>query len=140
MQSLLERKSPNCSSCKDCKSTLVEHGNELHTEYLRLVLCGGLKIPSLELLHYTTSVFGILQRVEEMVRKSNVGERVACEHLLKIFGPTPEFVCETHNEKAGQVANRIITNIYFNNAQKESKDAKRKDSLQGSKISQLEKR
>ena len=74
-----------------------------------------------------------------MVRASNVGERVACEHLLKIFGPSREFVCEAHNEQAGLMANRIITNIYFNNAQKESKDAKRKDSLQGFKKRQLDK-
>ena len=60
-------------------------------------------------------------------------KRFACEHLLKIFGPTPEFLCEVHDEQAGQIANRIIRNIYFDNAQKESRDAKRKDSMDGSK-------
>ena len=138
MKSLLERKKPDCAECKKC---LVDHGNELHTEYLNLVSRGGLKVPSLELLHYTATSFGILDLIESLVRNSNVGERYACEHILKLFGPSPEFACnaEHHNDIAAKVANRIIVNIYFNNAQKESKDAKRKDNLAAFKVRQRKK-
>ena len=50
-------------------------------------------------------------------------------YIFQLFGPAPDFVCEEHNDWAGKIANRIIINIFFNNAQKESKDAKRKDTL-----------
>ncbi len=121
------------SSCSDCKTRLLNQRSEEHTEYLRLVSRGGLKIPSLSLIQYTSAVFGMLQEIEPLVQKSNVSERHACEHLLKLFGPTSDFVCEKHNEQAGKVANRILVNIFYNNSQKESKDTKRKDSIEGFK-------
>lgn len=127
---LVEKKKPDC---KECKTNLLDHGNLLHTEYVNLVSRGGLKVPSLELLHYTASVFGILEAIEPMVRNSNCVDRYACEHLLKMFGPTPEFVCHHHNESTGKIANRMIINCFYNNMQKESKDAKRKCSVTGFK-------
>ena len=119
--------------CKICKTCLVNHSNEEDMQYVCLVSRGGLRKPSVELSQYTSTMFGMLQIIDPIVRKSSVGERTACEHLLKLFGPTPDFVCTEHNEWAGKVANRIIINIFYNNAQKESKDAKRIDSICGFK-------
>ena len=127
IKSLLDKEKN--SKCVTCKTCLVDHGNEINTEYLRLVSRGGLRIPSLDLLEYTAQMFGILQLLEPVLRKYTVNERSACEHIFQLFGPAPDFVCEDHNDWAGKIANRIIINIFFNNAQKESKDAKRKDSL-----------
>ena len=138
VKELLEKKKPACSSCK---SSLLHHGNELHTEYLNLLSRGGLRTPSLELLQYASSLFGILELIDPLVRKYNVGERFACEHLLKKYGPTPEFMCvnEEHNKLAARVAIRIVINIYYNNSQKESKDSKRKESVTGMKARQRKK-
>lgn len=138
VKELLQTKKLDCSACKSC---LRDHGNELHTEYLKLLSRGGLRTPSLELLHYASSLFGILELTDPLVRKSNVAERFACEHILKKFGPTPEFMCENekHNELASKVAIRIAINIYYNNAQKESKDTKRKEKVAEFKTRQRKK-
>ena len=109
---------------------LLDHNNEINTEYLKLVSRGGLKIPSSSLLHYTASTFGMLQMLEPVLRRYEVNERSACEHLFELYGPAPEFVCDEHCEWAGKIADRIIVNIYFNTAQTESKDKKRKDNVE----------
>ena len=122
-------------------------GTTISSECVRISLStststgGGLKVPSLELLHYISALFGILQIVDPLVRKSNCRERIACEHILKKFGPTPEFMCcdEEHNKKASTVAIRIAINIFYNNSQKESKDSKRKDKVKGFKTRQRKK-
>ena len=140
VKSLLETKK-NKSDCVNCKACLVDHGNELHTEYVNLLSRGGLKVPSLELLHYISSLFGILELVDPLVRKSNCRERIACEHILKKFGQTAEFMCEDeeHNKMASTVAIRIAINIFYNNSQKESKDSKRKEKVKGFKTRQRKK-
>ena len=63
------------------------------------------------------------------MRKYNVNERRACEKIMKLYGPTPDFACDEHSEWSGKIANRIIINIFFNDAQKDSKDAKRKGTV-----------
>ena len=78
VKSHVVRKKPDCATCKKC----LLHANELHTEYLNLVSRRGLKVPSLELLHYTATSFGILKLIEALVRDSNVGKRYACEHIF----------------------------------------------------------
>ena len=82
VKELLQTKKLDCSACK---SYLRDHGNELHTEYLKLLSRGGLRTPSLELLHYASSLFGIMELTDPLVRKSNVAEHFACEHILKKF-------------------------------------------------------
>ena len=106
---------------------LLDHNNEINTKYLKLLSRGGLKIPSSSLLHYSASTFGMLQMLEPVLRRYNVNERRACEHLFELYAP--DFVCDEHCEWAGKIANRIIVNIFYNNAQKESKDKKRKDNV-----------
>ena len=53
-----------------------------------------------------------------MVKNSDVVERYARKHIMKLFGPAPEFMCDLdgHNELAAKVANRTIVNsqsLYF---------------------------
>ena len=127
VKSLLDKeKNSTCSACKTC---LLDHDNEINTEYLRLVSRGGLRTPSSALMQYTGSMFGMLQMLEPVIRKFNVNERRACERLFELYGAAPDFVCEEHNEWAGKIANRIIVNIFYNNVQKASKDKKRKQSV-----------
>ena len=136
IKSLLEafdRQKPRVD-CSLCKMFLLHHNNEINTEYLKLVSRGGLNIPSSSLLHYSASTFGMLQMLEPVLRRYNVNERRACEHLFGLYGPEPDFVCDEHCEWAGKIANRIIVNIFYNNAQKESKDKKRKDNVELTKF------
>ena len=116
VKSLLDK-----TSCAACKTSLLDHDNDEHTGYLQNVSRGGLSVPSLALSHYASSIFGTLEILEHIVVNSNVCVRPACEHLLKLFGPSADFVCRLHNEWAQKITNRIIINIFYNNLQKESK-------------------
>ena len=55
----------------------------------------GLKVPTLELLHYNATSFRILELNESLVWNSNIGKRYACEHVLKLFGQSPDFAAHT---------------------------------------------
>ena len=131
IKSLLDKKI--CSKCSLCKMFLLDHDNQINSEYLHLVSRGGLRIPSASLVHYPATTFGMLQMLEPVIRKYDVNDWRACEHLFGLYGPAPDFVCDEHDEWAGKIANRIIVNIFYNNSQKESKDRKRKETVIGFK-------
>ena len=100
IKSLMEKE--NISKCSLCKTFLIDHCNEINTEYLRLVSRGGLRVPSQDLMDYTVPMFGMLEMLEPIMRKYNVNERRACEKIMKLYDPTPDFTCDEHSEWSGK--------------------------------------
>ena len=122
------------SHCNICISILKASPNDLsHTEYLRNMSRGGLIIPSVKLVQHVSSGFSTLDLTDNLISKSEVPVRVAAEYILRLFSCKIDFVCPLHLEWGQKYANRIITNIFYNNMQKKSKDYKRKEQLTGFK-------
>ena len=118
------------SDCNACISMLKASSNDLsHAEYLRNMSRGGLIIPSLQLAQYASSGFSTLDFVDNLISKSEVPARIAAEHILKLFLCKVDFVCSLHFDWGQKYANRIITNIFYNNMQKKSKEYRRKEHL-----------
>ena len=116
--------------CNECISILKASSNDIsHAEYLRTMSRGGLIMPSLKLAQHVSSGFSTLDLTDNLISKSGVPARVAAEHILKLFSCKVNFVCSLHFEWGHKYANRIITNIFYNNMQKQSKDHKRKEQL-----------
>ena len=56
-----------------------------------------------------------------MIDKTKRHERDAAENVLKFNDMSLSFLCESHSQ-AIKLINRIICNVYFNNAQKHVDD------------------
>ena len=119
------------SKCDTCVLMLQASAKDLtNATYLDNMSRGNLTTPSSNLVQHVANAFYTLDLVDCLIIKSQVPARIAAEHILQIFSDNSDFVCVSHLEWDEKYSNRIVTNIFYNNMQKESKDRKRKDDLE----------
>lgn len=128
---------------KCCTSYLIEKSISVKNpdySYIEILSRGGLTIPSMNLANYVCSAFAMLDFTAPTTLKSDIADRTAAEHVLfHQLQSFETFTCDTHKEKGQKLANRIITNIYFNNKRKQSTDTVMKDKVKSFKKRQREK-
>ena len=98
-------------------------------DYLSKLSRGGLTIPSVDLAHYVSKSFAMLDTANEAILKSTLIERVADEEVLMRNPCAQSFLCQKHMTNL-KFVNRIACNVYFNNAQKLAVNEVRKDAVQ----------
>ena len=86
-------------------------------------------IPSIDLLHYVSKSFVILDCISDIINKSSLRERRLAEYVLSERNDYPcSFLCGNHKRLLLKVS-KVITNMYFNNEQKKLRDTVRKDNI-----------
>ena len=92
----------------------------------------GLTIPSYALSEYTCSAFAVLDFIFHKINNSDLPIQVAAKkavcHMLVEFEP---YTCCDHESSGNIFANKMIVNIYCNNARKISSDSVVKDRVKG---------
>ena len=56
----------------------------------------GLTIPSVDLTHYVSKSFAMLELSENIFRRIEVPERIAAEHVLTLNDAVLSFLCDEH--------------------------------------------
>ena len=122
----------NRSQCVECQNSLTTTGSQQSSsefDYLLKLSRGGLILPSVDLAQYVSKSFAMLDTASIIIFKSTLPERVAGESVLTMNTCAQSFLCEQHTVNI-KFINRIICNVYFNNAQKKSVNEVRKDAVQ----------
>ena len=109
----------NYSCCLKSLVGILSPENPEHS-YIKFLNRGGLTITSSDLTDYVCTAFAILDSTESLIRSSGLPTRKAATTILKdIFDrnidSTPQFACTQHQVAARIYADRVITNIFFNN-------------------------
>ena len=134
------KKRLDCS--KACHKKLI--GNLLDqsdTSYIRALLTrGGLTIPSLSLSNYVCNAFAIIDFFKIIIKQSGLSVRLAAETVLDKLIIGINFTRAVHQNCGRRLANRIISNIYFNNERKLNTDKVAKDDVEAFKKRQRGKR
>ena len=129
------------STCEPCHALFLSNKVDLdNNHYLNLLSRGGLTVPTSNLADLTCSCFAILDFISPILQKNGVinVQRVSLR-ILDEFSPKRKIICPLHDKWGRQLCFKIITNIFFNNKQKELIDFERKDNLKGFKQRQLTK-
>lgn len=108
-------------------------------DYFLRLSRGGLTLPAVDLTHYVSKSFAMLELSQNIFRKIDVPERVAAEHVLRSNDLSQSFLCDNHSENI-KFVNRIICNIFFNNAQKLVNSQVRRDAVEEFKRRQRKRR
>ena len=87
--------------CSDCQTRLTfssdrEPDPETFVDTLKLSR-GGLTMPAGDLTHYVCKSFAMLEFYEPIIRKADMPERVAAEHVLKL-NDVWSFLRDNHTE------------------------------------------
>ena len=128
-----------CSSIGECCSHLL-FGECNNSEYLQTLSRGGLKSPSQVLCDHVCEYFAMLDASYiEVIQKSSLPARVAAEHILTSQITTTGLACSNHEFMASNKINRIICNVFLNNARKRKTSSVIKDKVQAFKRSKREK-
>ena len=120
------------SQCDQCEQTLTAinpQNSFKEFEYLSKLNLGGFTLPSVDLAQYVFKSFAMLESAFVIILNSSMNERDAGECVLTKNTCSQSFLCEQHTFKV-KFINRIICNVYFNNAQKLSANEVRKDTVQ----------
>ena len=129
------------SKCESCKLALTTRQVDLDNDsYLKILSRGGLFTPSRLLVDYVCSSFAFLDFLEDDLITFDMPVAKAANYILKRYGSSPNFACETHEEWGFKFASKIIINIFFNNKQKIAKDSVRKESVNDFKTRQRAKK
>ena len=88
--------------------------------YFDILTRGGLTISSLELSQYVSQFFALLNYTDKRVLQqcSNLPSRAAGQFILGYHCANVLFTCDYHTLWGGQIAQKIIVNIYFNYKQR----------------------
>ena len=100
--------------------------------YFDILTRGGLTIPFFELSEYVSQCFlEVLNYTDKRVLKQcpNLPSRAAGQFILRYHCANVLFTCDYHTAWGGQIAQKIIVNIYFNNKQKITNNSIRKDAV-----------
>ena len=116
-----------------CKTSLAPvKSDSSKFNYLNKLSRGGLMISSIDLLHYVSKSFTILDCINDITKKSSLPERKLVEYVLSERNGCPRaFLCRNHKHLLPKV-NRVIKNTYFNDEQK-LRDTLLKDNIKDSK-------
>ena len=109
----------NRSQCVECQNSLTTTGSQQSSsefDYLLKLSRGGLILPPVDLAQYVSKSFAMLDTASNIIFKSTLPERVGGESVLTINTCAQSFLCEQHTVNI-KFINRIICNVYFNNAQ-----------------------
>ena len=99
-----------------------------------------LTIPSLSLSNYVCNAFAIIDFFNITIKQSELSVRLAAETVLDKLINGVKFTCDTHQNYVRRLANRIISNINFNNERKLSTNKVAKDDVEAFKKGQRGKR
>ena len=109
---------------KDCfEDCCTEHGvgeikeDDADSAYLKIISRRGLTIPLYSLSNYVCKAFSLLDYFNEIINKSNVPARTACEYtLITMLDSYQSISCLNHERKIQLFVNRfVISNIFLNN-------------------------
>ena len=133
------RKIINRRHCEECKNLLISSDNvAAEYSYLSKLSRGRLSIPSIDLCHYISKSFAILDTTNTLIRKTILPERSAAKLAAKFNTYPTTFLCCHHQSDLGTV-NLTVINIYFNNERKRLSSEVRKDSVKKFKTRQPKK-
>ena len=106
------------SKCEVCKTLLTKvKPDSVKSNYLDKLSRGGLVIPSIDLLHYISKSFAILDCISDIIKKSSLPERKLAEYVLSERNDYPSSFLRRNHKHLLPKVNRAITNAYFNNEQ-----------------------
>ena len=118
----------------------ISEENEDH-DYIRILSRGGLTVPSPNLTEYVCLSFAVLDICENTISKSELPARQAAQNALaRVIGSVPGFSCNKHVDYVKRYCNRVITNVFFNNARKIKTAEVRRDGVKAFKKSKREKK
>ena len=129
------------SKCPECKICIVSpKGSTFDNIYFNHLSRGGLTIPSPSLAEFAVNAFAILDAVEEKIGAfPQIPTLEAADFVLKKYCIPVRFTCPTHINWGLRFSTKSIINIFYNNKQKISQDAIRKDMISGFKKRQRDK-
>ena len=97
--------------------------NDGDSAYLKVISRGGLTVPLYSLLNYVCEAFALLDYFNEIINKSYIPARTACEYtLINMSDSYQSIACLNHERKIQLFVNRVISNIFLNNRRKLSTD------------------
>ena len=130
------------TKCVTCRAFLTSSSTDSLLEnydYLMKLSRKGLTIPSVDLTHYVSKSFAMLELSENIFRRIEVPERIAAEHVLTLNDAVLSFLCDEHANVI-KFINRSICNIYLNNSQKLMTNHVRRDTVNQFKQRQRKRR
>ena len=128
-----------CTSCQALSIATNAEKTALENAYLNKLSRGGFIVPSSDMRDYISKSFAILDVCHELMKKSSLPERTAAELALQKNDYPITFLCTDHQHLI-KFINRTVTNVYFNNERKKSKDKIRKNNVETFKQRQRKKR
>ena len=128
------------TKCDLCKIALLAQDLDLaNNAYLTLLSRGGLVVPSKNLADFVCSSFAALDYTSKDILTIPISARASATFVLKNYGPACYFTCNDHRNWGFNYASKIVINIFYNNAQKLTKDSLKKDILKDFKARQRRK-
>ena len=86
---------------------------------LKIISRGGLTVPSYSLSNYVCKAFSQIDYFNEIINKSDIQARTACEYtLINMLDSYQSISCLNHERKIELFVNRVIPNIILNNKRK----------------------
>ena len=80
-------------------------------------------VPSHSLSNYVCKAFALLDYFNEIINKSDIPARTACEYtLINMLDSYQSISCLNHERKIQLFVSRVISNIFLNNKKKLSTD------------------
>ena len=123
-------------NCEECKNLLISSDNvAAEYSYLSILSRGGLTIPSIDLCHYISKSFAILDTINPVIRQTILPDRSAAKLAMKFNTYPTSFLCCNHQSDLDTV-NLTVMNIYLNNERKRLTNEVRKDNVKKFKTRQ----
>lgn len=120
-----------------CWSNSKKTDQEIHEsedKYLNILSRGDLTVPDKRLAEIVNQGFSTLEVTEESIQKYNVvPPRRAAKYVLGKFFRALGLFCPQHEDKGKSLVFNTVTNIFYNNKQKQDCDKPEKDSITGFK-------
>ena len=108
--------------------------------YLKIISRGGLTVPSYSLSNYVCTAFSQLDYFNEIINKSYIPARTACEYtLINMLDSYQSISCLNHERKIQLFVSRVTSNIFLNNKKKLSTGFVSDDTIKSFKKRQREK-
>ena len=115
--------------CDECPGSF-DSTDYSSTSYTSNLSRGGLVFASDELGDYVAQSFAYLDASSSLIRQSKIPARRAAEEILSILQCRPRVFCKQHEVDNMSKADRIISNIFFNNQRKRVTDSDVKDGVE----------
>ena len=108
--------------------------DDADSAYLKIISRGGLTVTLYSLSNYVCEDFALLDYFNEIINKSDIPARTACEYtLINMLDSYQPISCLNHERKIQLFVNRVISNIFLNNKRKLSTDSVLVDTIKSFK-------